>query len=508
MKKSKSLFKQIILFVVFISFSGSTLFANDPKDECVLLKEELKGNHILFELDEDISYQKDQGEFYWIGSGLDFGIFFKLDFSEQIKYLRNERNNIFIDNIWPGYFIDEDFQELEFKNKEVVRLNDKFVSNLNDEEIFEVLELAWYEGSPLKLNFLEGKQELSLDVSYGNGSGPNGIATEIIVKEISQPTDAAKSTFEISYQEIIIWEQQGLDYISEKIVSTFDQRHEFYCDFTRGEMEELKLYYPKINLINSLSNDLQEEKFRFDAYLNDDDTVDGFWSKESTKDALIKSDFDYGAFPFDSQTVSLDFVSEDRTYDLVHAKRYSDFLERSFENIEFDDWRKQSYSYSPFFYKGNFDQNFLGLKISFSLERNFGYYLSKVFLPILIILLVAFSVLWISPLQLESRLTVSVTCFLALIAFTYVADSDVPKLSYLTIMDNVILMSYFFAALPTFQSIFLYSFYQEDKESAIRINTVFKRFVPILYVVSIILIIFYISQTNPNTIGAMKLDFS
>ena len=273
-------------------------------------------------------------------------------------------------------------------------------------------------------------------------------------------------------------------------------------------MKELNLYFPKISLVNSLSNDLQEEIFTFVAELNDDDTVDGFWSKESTKSALIKSDFDYGAFPFDSQIVSLDFVSEDRSYDLVHAKKESGFLKRSFENIEFDDWRKQSYSYSSFFYEGNFDQDFLGLKISFSLERNFGYYLSKVFLPILIILLVAFSVLWISPLQLESRLTVSVTCFLALIAFTYVADSDVPKLSYLTIMDNVILMSYFFAALPTFQSIFLYSFYQEDKESAIRINTVFKRFVPILYVVSIILIIFYISQTNPNTIGAMKLDFS
>ncbi len=507
MKKSKSLFKQIILFVGFISFSGSTLFANDPKDECVLLKEELKGNHLSFELDEDISFQRSQGESYWTESGLDFGIFFKLDFSEPIKYLRNERNNIFVDDIWPGYFIDEDFQESNFKDKEVVRLNDEFVSNLNDEEIFEVLELAWYEGSPLKFAFLEGKQELSLDV-FGKTYGPNGIATEIIVKEISQPSDAAKSTFEISYQEIIIWEQQGLDFISEKIVDTFDQRESFYCYFTEGEMKELNLYIPKISLVNSLSTNLQEERFEFEAQLNDDDTVDGYWSKESTKSALIKSNFDYGAFPFDSQTISLDFVSEDRWYDLVHAKRYSDFLERSFENIEFDDWRKQSYSYSSFFYKGNFDQNFLGLKISFSLERNFGYYLSKVFLPILIILLVAFSVLWISPLQLESRLTVSVTCFLALIAFTYVADSDVPKLSYLTIMDNVILMSYFFAALPTFQSIFLYSFYQADKESAVRINTVFKRFVPILYVVSIILIIFYISQTNPNTIGAMKLDFS
>ena len=75
-------------------------------------------------------------------------------------------------------------------------------------------------------------------------------------------------------------------------------------------------------------------------------------------------------------------------------------------------------------------------------------------------------------------------------------------------MDNVILMSYFFAALPTFQSIFLFGFFQYDEDSAIRINNIFKRFVPIFYVISIILIVFYISQTNPNTIGAMKFDFS
>ena len=72
MKKSKSLFKQIILFVGFITFSCSALFANDREDECVLLREELKENFVSLQFDEDISYQTDQGEFYWTESGLAF----------------------------------------------------------------------------------------------------------------------------------------------------------------------------------------------------------------------------------------------------------------------------------------------------------------------------------------------------------------------------------------------------------------------------------------------------
>ena len=147
----------------------------------------------------------------------------------------------------------------------------------------------------------------------------------------------------------------------------------------------------------------------------------------------------------------------------------------------------------------------MGLKLSFQLDRSFSYYLTKVFLPIFIILLVALSVLKIPTGQLESRLTVSVVCFLALIAYTYVVDRDVPKLAYLTIMDNIILLSYFFSALPTFQSIYVYNISLNNKIEAERVNSFFLKAIPALYLLAALLIVLLLSQFSQNTVSALKL---
>ena len=40
-----------------------------------------------------------------------------------------------------------------------------------------------------------------------------------------------------------------------------------------------------------------------------------------------------------------------------------------------------------------------------------------------------------------------------MIAYNFVIDEDLPKLSYLTIIDNIILLSYVFATVPNFLSI-------------------------------------------------------
>ena len=89
------------------------------------------------------------------------------------------------------------------------------------------------------------------------------------------------------------------------------------------------------------------------------------------------------------------------------------------------------------------------------LERNSGFYLYKIIIPVFLILLVAWSVLWIPTPQIESRLTTSIVSLLALIAYNFVFHDDIPKLEYLTNLDKYILLSYLFCAIPTFMSIFL-----------------------------------------------------
>ena len=71
-------------------------------------------------------------------------------------------------------------------------------------------------------------------------------------------------------------------------------------------------------------------------------------------------------------------------------------------------------------------------------------------------MIVCWSAVWINPRELESRLTVTIVCLLSLIAYNFVIDKDLPKLEYFTIMDYLILVSYIYAAIPTFVSVFIF----------------------------------------------------
>ena len=70
--------------------------------------------------------------------------------------------------------------------------------------------------------------------------------------------------------------------------------------------------------------------------------------------------------------------------------------------------------------------------------------------------------MWIPPNQVESRLTTSIVGLLSLIAYNFVFNDDLPKLSYLTSLDRYILLSYLFCAIPTFLTIYFSRLTKKD----------------------------------------------
>ena len=121
--------------------------------------------------------------------------------------------------------------------------------------------------------------------------------------------------------------------------------------------------------------------------------------------------------------------------------------------------------------------------------RDYNYYIFKICLPILLILSVAWSALWLSPKEIETQVTITVVCLLSLIAYNFIIDKDLPKLSYLTFMDKFILTSYFYAGLPTFISIIGNNNLKKGKNIIVsRISFYSKTFIPISYILLIMLI--------------------
>ena len=161
-------------------------------------------------------------------------------------------------------------------------------------------------------------------------------------------------------------------------------------------------------------------------------------------------------------------------------------------------------------YKPNYDRNYDswsdGIEYKIVVERKSKYYVFKIILPIILILVVCWSSIYITPREIESRLTITIVCLLSLIAYNFVIDSDLPKLEYLTIMDHIILLSYFYAAIPNFLSIYSHHrLLNKNKKSLQDFEIIGRRYGLSSYIFLILLIcIFNINSSPEHTNTALS----
>ena len=120
--------------------------------------------------------------------------------------------------------------------------------------------------------------------------------------------------------------------------------------------------------------------------------------------------------------------------------------------------------------------------------------------------MVCWSVIWITPKELESRLTVTIVCLLSLIAYNFVIDKELPKLEYLTVMDWIIFTSYIFATIPNFLCVISYQLFIKNKKMTLAIENKAKFVGPISYILIVLLIVAYNVNINPeHAIGALSI---
>jgi hypothetical protein len=173
---------------------------------------------------------------------------------------------------------------------------------------------------------------------------------------------------------------------------------------------------------------------------------------------------------------------------------------------EIPGWNVRGYEINPVqyqdeFYKGEDFGD--GFSLDILIERKHGYYIFKVIIPIFLILMICWSVVWIHPRELESRLTITIVCLLSLIAYNFVIDEELPKLEYLTVLDWLILVSYFYATVPNFLTIASFRFLKTNEQLTIKMENYGKRYGATSYVVVVFIIIFVNVNFNPENSSAL-----
>lgn len=76
-----------------------------------------------------------------------------------------------------------------------------------------------------------------------------------------------------------------------------------------------------------------------------------------------------------------------------------------------------------------------GVRLTWEGRRYTGYYVVQVFLPLVMIVLMGWTALWIDPTVVTPRMSIAVTTMLTLIAYRFALAGLVPSLSYLTRFD-------------------------------------------------------------------------
>ena len=468
------------------------------------------------------------------------------------KVADKDKKNFILETNEDGYFkvgkiTKGELSNLIFLNDIIVSINDqdlrKFELDAND--LYNQYDISDFfdENEPIKFEILRLDQKTN---KYFNvvidrttdSDEPNIFNTlesfdesmsDFYINSIS--VDEKNGTFDATIETDFYQQLDDRDFLSNQIWEdlVYDREYDeenylqnfWYetCTFNDDRWQKLNSVDPTYGLI--FENLIKEERqLRFSEFYlkpiwdfklkeNPKDDRDDYVIKDGSELTYksksvykIKNEFNLQNFPFDKQTLRI-FLRQDETpidEDRFLVSSYTMRKAEEFKDLNtIQGWNitnvEMNYKIFNHLLK---EKYFDGFELVFEIERKSRYYVFKIILPIILILIVCWSAVWIKPKDLESKLTITIVCLLSLIAYNFVIDKDLPKLEYLTVMDYIILISYIYATIPTFLSIITNNFINTKNTKIIAFNNITKKFGLLSYIVLIIFILIVSSSTLPE----------
>lgn len=348
----------------------------------------------------------------------------------------------------------------------------------------------------ISVNEKDGSFDASIDTSFKEKLDKRYLLTELMWKNLAYNKKYNSQNELYSF----MYETCGFpDHRWEKLNSV-DPVHGIKFDNLIQEYKHLKNSEYRLNL------DIKPKKRNDKRYYEETSAYITYVSSSVYK---IKNDFNLKTFPFDKQTL--------KVYLRSHIEPMEDWGYRAFvsgftqkkalefkESNQIQGWNITNVNLKYDLYDDPADLKYYdGIILELDVERKSRYYIFKIIFPIILILMICWSAVWIDPKEIESRLTITIVCLLSLIAYNFVIDSDLPKLEYLTIMDYIILISYVYAAIPNFLSIYSFQLNKTNKALAEKYEGYEKKYGLPSYILIVLLIIIINSTNSPEHTNSM-----
>ena len=120
--------------------------------------------------------------------------------------------------------------------------------------------------------------------------------------------------------------------------------------------------------------------------------------------------------------------------------------------------------------------------------RHSGFYLTRFFVPLLLLVAIAYSIFWVKPEDLGSSSAIGITCMLSIIAFQLAQADTLPRVPYLTIADRIYTICYILIALALACAVLEAYWTRTGREHrAERLDHLGRSMFPLVFVVSCLL---------------------
>src|SRR6266516_4861879 len=256
-------------------------------------------------------------------------------------------------------------------------------------------------------------------------SGPTQISVGIWVADISN-IDSAQQNFTAELAVVLRWKDPRLAHTGNGVV--------------RYPLEQI--WHPRVGIVNETNSVSRKMPDSVEV------DPDGAVTYRQRYVGAFTQPLRLQSFPFDRQTFRVQLVAVRYQSNEVMFVPDQVWIQDGLKgaggispSVTLPDWTIEKWELKPLVYALAPRHQYSSYAFDFTASRNVQHYILKVILPLILIVIMSWSVFWIDPVHSNSQISIAVTSMLTLIAYRFAVDTQLPLLPYMTRLDAFILTS-------------------------------------------------------------------
>ncbi|HET9366967.1 MAG TPA: hypothetical protein VFO22_02770 [Candidatus Udaeobacter sp.] len=259
----------------------------------------------------------------------------------------------------------------------------------------------------------------------GAEDGPTQVSTGIWIIDVTS-IDSAQQNFTAEIAIVLRWKDPRLAHAGKGIV--------------RYPLEQI--WHPRMIIVNETNSVTRKFPDFVEAETDGEVIYRQRYAGAFTQPLRLRS------FPFDRQAFRIQLVAVRYRPNEVMFVPDQDWIDHGLKHaggiapeITLPDWTVEKWETKQLNYTLAPGFEHSGYAFEFTASRNVQHYLLKVILPLVLIVMMSWSVFWTEPTNSNTQFSIAVTSMLTLIAYRFAVDTQLPRLPYMTRLDVFFLVS-------------------------------------------------------------------